>query len=119
MKRKRNFQISVLVFAIVLTIVSARAQTTNQTVDLDNQDVELAEAGKFTEAVKMHPQNAETQFILGQIYLLNGDRPSARIQCEKVASLDSQLAKQLYAAIYGNLLVVAKKQTNKNKETKS
>jgi len=68
-----------------------------------------AKLSKLLQTVRLQPQTLQAKFLLGQTYLLNGDKQSARNQVKKVASLDSQMAKILYAAIYGNPLIAAEK----------
>jgi Flp pilus assembly protein TadD len=62
---------------------------------------------ELEQAVRLEPQNAQMRFELGQVYLLNRDKQSARVQYEKLVALDPLKAKQLYGAIYAKLLINA------------
>ncbi len=42
-----------------------------------------AKLSKLLQTVRLQPQNLQAQFLLGQTYLLNGDKQSARNQVRK------------------------------------
>lgn len=62
-------------------------------------------AKQIETAVSLNPQDIEAQYFLGELYFVSRDKQSALAQYQKISLLDSQLAKKLYAVIYGNLLV--------------
>ena len=109
-----------LILLIVLTIVAPLTRAVE--IEPNNSEIRcelgyaLAVRKKYKKAIaelqtaaKLQPQNPPAEFVLGQIYLLSGDRAAAQRQYRKVASLDSSLAKRLYDVMYGGLIVTVGK----------
>jgi tetratricopeptide (TPR) repeat protein len=75
-----------------------------QTKKYDQAIVELREA------IKLQPQDADAQFLLGNLYLRTKDRKSALASYAELKSLDPVLAKRLYVEITnGRVLFVPEK----------
>lgn len=57
-------------------------------------------------AAALNPNDAEAQFLLGNVYILAGEKQPALAQFEKIKLLNPPLSQKLYQATYNDKLVI-------------